>query len=282
MPNLTVRDPDRIARYERAGWRAHYDRRRLALLRLTVSLCRAQFRIPFPLSLAEEALRRYCRAIGQVRTARQGVATGKPRQANDYRFVTQWRVRATPEEVVDVLADATDLPRWWPSVYLHTRQRTPGDEHGGGQIVELHTKGWLPYTIRWRFRALESDYPRRITIAAEGDLTGRGAWTFTPDGEWTDIRYDWEIRGDKPLFRTLSFLLKPAFAANHRWAMARGAESLALELRRRRAITDAERATIPAPPGPTTASPFPFLVLAGGLLALCILAARRRARAVAR
>ncbi|HEY1905085.1 MAG TPA: hypothetical protein VGG91_03530 [Myxococcaceae bacterium] len=48
----------------------------------------------------------------------------------------------------------------------------------------------------------------------------------------------------------MSWLLRPVFAANHRWAMARGEESLALELRRRRARTDAERAAIPAPPGP--------------------------------
>jgi hypothetical protein len=33
--------------------------------------------------------------------------------------------------------------------------------------------------------------------------------------------------------------------------MARGEESLKLELRRRRARTDAERQAVPAPPGPT-------------------------------
>src|SRR5689334_17085524 len=44
-------DPDQIARYEVAGWRAYYDRRWPALLRLTVTLCQEQFRIPFPLSL---------------------------------------------------------------------------------------------------------------------------------------------------------------------------------------------------------------------------------------
>jgi len=41
------------------------------------------------------------------------------------------------------------------------------------------------------------------------------------------------------------------FEANHRWAMARGEESLELELRRRRAGTAAERDSVPAPPGPT-------------------------------
>ena len=41
-----------------------------------------------------------------------------------------------------------------------------------------------------------------------------------------NITFDWKIRADKTLLRLLSFLLKPVFAANHRWAMAKGLESL--------------------------------------------------------
>ena len=65
-----------------------------------------------------------------------------------------------------------------------------------------------------------------------------------------EVTYDWRVRARKPLLRSLSWLLKPLFAANHRWAMARGAESLALELRRGRARTEAERGAVPDPPGP--------------------------------
>jgi hypothetical protein len=43
------------------------------------------------------------------------------------------------------------------------------------------------------------------------------------------------VRVNKPLLRRLSFLLKALFAANHRWAMARGEEAVAVELLRRRA-----------------------------------------------
>jgi hypothetical protein len=45
-------DPDRIAHFEVAGWRAYYDRHWLRLLRLTLALCQEQFGIPFPRSLA--------------------------------------------------------------------------------------------------------------------------------------------------------------------------------------------------------------------------------------
>src|ERR1039457_6644548 len=35
--------------------------------------------------------------------------------ANEYHFVTHWRVEGTAEEVFDVLDNAKDLVRWWPA-----------------------------------------------------------------------------------------------------------------------------------------------------------------------
>ena len=60
---------------------------------------------------------------------------------------------------------------------------------------------------------------------------------------------------DKPLLRTLTPVLRPLFAANHHWAMAKGEESLRLELARRQATTLEEWEAVPLPPlatGPTT------------------------------
>jgi hypothetical protein len=74
-----------------------------------------------------------------------------------------------------------------------------------------------------------------FTLVAQGDFEGRGIWTFKQDGPWVDVVYDWKISAEKPLLRYFSFLIKPLFAANHRWAMAKGEESLALELARRHA-----------------------------------------------
>jgi hypothetical protein len=52
MPARAPRfDPDRVAYFEAAGWRAYYDRAWLKLLRLIVQLGQEQFHIPFPLSL---------------------------------------------------------------------------------------------------------------------------------------------------------------------------------------------------------------------------------------
>jgi Polyketide cyclase / dehydrase and lipid transport len=143
---------------------------------------------------------------------------------NDYHFVTHWRVRGTVAEIITILADAEDLPRWWPSVYLDVKQHADG-------AVELFTKGWLPYTLRWSFRVTEQR-PDGFALDAFGDFAGHGDWHLEQDGDSTKITYDWRIKAEKPLLRILSPILKPIFGANHRWAMARGEESLQIELDR--------------------------------------------------
>jgi hypothetical protein len=198
--------------------------------------------------------------------------------ANDYHFITHWRVEGTVKEVYDLLGDAVGLARWWPSVYLDVREVEPGDENGVGRVIDLYTKGWLPYTLRWQFRVTEVK-PDGFSLAAWGDFDGRGIWTFEQDGPWVNITYDWKIRADKPLLRDFSFIMKPLFAANHRWAMARGEESLRLELVRRHAATPAERARIPEPPPPTTVATLAMPALLGlGVAALLFASARRLSR----
>ena len=172
--------------------------------------------------------------------------------SNQYEFVTRWRVEGMCGEVADILGDLLALARWWPSVYLDVQELRPPDARGLGRQVRLLTKGWLPYTIRWDFEVVESRYPYGFAIAATGDFDGRGVWTFEQDGSFVNITYDWRLHAEKPLIRNLSFLLKPLFEANHRWAMAQGEESLKLELARRRATSDESRALVPQPPGPVT------------------------------
>jgi hypothetical protein len=198
-------------------------------------------------------------------------------RANDYHFITHWRVPGTVEEVADILSDAPDLTRWWPSVYLDVQETKPGDEDGIGKEVSLYTKGWLPYTLRWQFRVTESSYPRGFVLEAWGDFVGRGEWALRQDGDWVDVTYDWRVRADKPLLRRFSFLLKPIFAANHRWAMAQGEESLRLELARRAAAED-ELHLLPLPPGPTNLGSFLLPVTLVTVLITVIVAVLRCSR----
>lgn len=180
--------------------------------------------------------------------------------ANDYHFITTWRIAASPDEISDVLGDAAGLACWWPSVYLDVRVLEPGDPTTGlGKVVELWTKGFLPYTLNWRFKVTESEPPTGFRLDAEGDFVGRGLWALQaeiadgdPGGPLTSVTYDWLIIAEKGILKRLSPIMKPIFAANHRWAMAQGERSLRLELGRRHAGSDRTiAAAIPAPPGPT-------------------------------
>ena len=170
-----------------------------------------------------------------------------PRPDPAYSFLTTWRVAGTVAEVRAVLSDSAALTRWWPAVYLDVVPRADGDPDGVGRTVEVFTTGWLPYTLRWTLRITETMTDTGFALAATGDLVGSGRWTFAQDGPEVVITYDWRVAATKPLLARLSWLLRGAFAANHRWAMDRGQESLALELRRRRDPA----AVVPPPHGPT-------------------------------
>jgi hypothetical protein len=99
-------------------------------------------------------------------------------------------------------------------------------------------------------------------------------------GRFVEVTYDWRVSAKKPLLRNFSFVLKPLFEANHRWAMASGEESLKLELLRRRATSDASRAAVPPPPGPVTYSGIALVAgaaaIAGSLAYLLARSARSR------
>lgn len=172
---------------------------------------------------------------------------------NNYHFITRWQVAATPEEVYRLLEDVETLPKWWPSVYLAVNIVKQGQAGGVGKVIDLYTKGWLPYTLRWQFEVAATNFPNGYTINARGDFAGTGIWTFAQDTNpaLCNITYDWNIAAQKPLLKYLTFLLRPIFAANHLWAMKKGLQSLQLELRRRRTTNPHELAQIPPPPPPT-------------------------------
>lgn len=171
-----------------------------------------------------------------------------------YCFVTRWSVDGTREEVFRIIEDTPAYVRWWPAVWLRVEIIEPGDTNSVGRVTRVLSKGWLPYLLSWTAVTHEKVFPERIAIEAAGDFQGRGCWTFDVSGAQTNVQYVWEIEARKPLLRYGSWLLRPIFAANHRWAMDRGLESLRLELARRRATSEQERASIPDPPGPVFVS----------------------------
>jgi hypothetical protein len=152
--------------------------------------------------------------------------------SNDYVFITHWRVPGRIEQVYDVLIDIENYPRWWPQVYLKVESLTPLTKSAGDK-VRLLTRGKLPYTIRWQSEIIETNRPTGFTIRATDDFEGCGVWLLQQQGDDVLVAFDWRLRAEKPLLRNLSFLFKPFFKWNHRWAMARGEEGLRREVAQR-------------------------------------------------
>jgi uncharacterized protein YndB with AHSA1/START domain len=151
---------------------------------------------------------------------------------NRYHFVTHWRLAAAPDSIFDLICHPLDFPRWWGAVYLAATTLRPADIDGTHGKVAFHTKGRLPYTLRWTSETTEARRPSHLSLRATGDLEGRGTWTLQPDGDFTDVTFDWQLSAEKPLLRFGSVFLKPLFAWNHRWAMEQGRIGIERELKR--------------------------------------------------
>jgi hypothetical protein len=99
-----------------------------------------------------------------------------------------------------------------------------------GDKVRLLTRGKLPYKIRWQSEIVQANPAHGFIIRATGDFDGRGIWSLNQQGSEVVLTFDWRLRTQKPLLRNLSWLFKPPFRWNHRWAMARGEEGLSREM----------------------------------------------------
>jgi uncharacterized protein YndB with AHSA1/START domain len=138
--------------------------------------------------------------------------------AGEYVFVDEWDVDAPREAVYAAVADARTYPEWWKPVYLSVE----GDE----RVTTHRFKGRLPYTLTMRSELVSSDPPNRFEVKVDGDLRGRGIWTFTERAGKTHVRWDWTVFADRRLLRYLTPVLRPLFRWNHNWAVARAREGL--------------------------------------------------------
>jgi hypothetical protein len=189
---------------------------------------------------------------------------------NDYHLRSNWRVLGTVPEVYELIARAEELPVWWPAAFLETLVLEPGAEDGLGRVVRLQSRGWLPLNFNWHLRVDDVEPPNRIGFHLWGDLEGRGLWQLAQDGDWTNVSFDWRVRVRKPVVRYLSYVNRRVLEWDYRWAMARGEESLHLELKRRHAGPELR---VQLPPPPQRASSAPLLAAVGiaGLVGFLLL-----------
>jgi hypothetical protein len=172
---------------------------------------------------------------------------------SDYHVTTTWEVDARLDEVIAILQEPASLARWWPAAFLAVEAAAAQDGRRGS-TGRVRSKGWLPYTLRFEFDVVELPDRPGVVVRVAGDFEGRCVCTVAARDPGLAIVFDWKVRVHKPVIRRWSWLLKPVFVANHLWVMARGLESLRLELARRRGEAALRGMPLPPPPGPT----FPY------------------------
>ena len=157
--------------------------------------------------------------------------TVAPAASNAYRMCSTWDVAATPDELHAIFEAPETLEHWWGRAFL--RSAMPA----GSERVELHTRGWLPYTLRLDARVTSEQLPARFVVETSGDLVGCCTCSLVELDAGVRVHFDWVVRAEKPIVRKLSWLLKPLFVSNHRWVMSQGRRGLEDELARLRACT---------------------------------------------
>ena len=151
---------------------------------------------------------------------------------NDYHFITRWRVQGRWPKCTRFLAIRLQPVRWWPAVYLDVKQTHPGDAQASARSA--CTQRLVSHTLRRLGICLPLRAVPTAFLDARGDFVGQGVWTFTRDGEFVDIVYDWRVVADNRSCARSRSPWKPIFAKNHEWAMRMGEQSLRLELARRK------------------------------------------------
>jgi len=143
--------------------------------------------------------------------------------ARDYVFIDEWDVDAPPEAVFEALADAGSYPEWWRPVYIAVETDGPP---AVGRVSRQEFKGRLPYHLKTRSEIVRLERPRELEVSVVGDLTGKGIWTVTPQGDRAHVHFDWRVIADRPLLRYLTPVLRPLFRWNHNWSIKRAIEGL--------------------------------------------------------
>ena len=149
---------------------------------------------------------------------------------------TIWEIEARRNEIAEVLSHAETFADWWGGVYLASELVDPGNADGTGRIVNIRSKGLLPYDLTWSCCVIKSDLPDCWEAETLGDLCGKSTWKLIPGPSSITVYFDWMVSvGDTPLAAMITFA-RPLMAFNHRWAMSRGLDGLVCELQRRRNV----------------------------------------------
>jgi hypothetical protein len=154
----------------------------------------------------------------------------KRRVMADYNFNTVWRFKAPLAPVWDLVYRSGEWPSWWRGVERVERLQE-GDANHVGSVQRYTWKSKLPYRLSFDMRLTRVEPMSLIEGEAFGELTGRGLWLLSSEGDVTIVRYDWKVETTKLWMNLLAPLARPVFKWNHDVVMNWGAQALAARLK---------------------------------------------------
>jgi uncharacterized protein YndB with AHSA1/START domain len=144
----------------------------------------------------------------------------------DYNFETVWRLRAPIGAVWQAIFESEKWPQWWRGV-VKVDELAKGDANDIGAKRRYVWRSKLPYTLAFEMETTRIEAPSLLEGHASGELEGTGTWQLSEADGVTTVRYTWRVKTTRPWMNLMAPLLRPAFAWNHDYVMARGAEGLA-------------------------------------------------------
>jgi hypothetical protein len=142
-----------------------------------------------------------------------------------YRFRSEWRIGAGPDEVYAALADVESYPSWWRQV----RAARWIDDRSG----EITCRSLLPYDLTFVVaRDREDPVERVLRGQLTGDLNGTSQWTISAEGDSSVAVFEEDVTVGRAMLRAAGVVARPALTFNHGLMMRAGEAGLRRHLER--------------------------------------------------
>lgn len=147
----------------------------------------------------------------------------------EFRFFTEWQLRAPVARVFDAILDSVCWPQWWEGLE-QVEDIQPGDAQGIGSVRRYVWKSESRYRLCFEARTTRIVPGVEICASVEGDLAGIGRWNFLGTHEAAIVHYFWHVHTKNLWMNLLAPVARPLFRRNHHLLMENGAHGLARRL----------------------------------------------------
>ncbi|HMG67224.1 MAG TPA: SRPBCC family protein [Chitinophagaceae bacterium] len=158
-------------------------------------------------------------------------------KTNYYIFIDKFVASCDIETAYHYIRQIEEYPRWWGKVYKKIIKLKEAPPDVAGAKYRITVGGFLPYSLTIDNEVTHIYRPNLICFDAEGELQGKGVWSFREVDEGTEVTFDWRVAANKKVIRFFSFLLKPLFKANHHYCMVKAREGMEKDLSKKNQLS---------------------------------------------